>query len=77
MANGGIIGPVKVVCSPQTVVRTFTSTTTYKRTNCTATTAPESAPSVNAQEWSPSVENVVTRLVQNGMSNSGECPTSA
>ena len=42
-----------------------------------ATTAPETGPSVNAQEWSPSVENVVTRLVQNGMSNSGECPTSA
>ena len=42
-----------------------------------ATTAPETAPSTNAQEWSPSVENVVTRLVQNGMSNSGECPTSA
>tara|TARA_B100001250_G_C19215505_1_gene535544 strand:- start:206 stop:412 length:207 start_codon:yes stop_codon:yes gene_type:complete len=42
-----------------------------------ATTAPETDPSVNAQEWSPSVENVVTRLVQNGMSNSGECPTSA
>ena len=42
-----------------------------------ATTAPETDPSVSAQEWSPSVENVVTRLVQNGMSNSGECPTSA
>ena len=42
-----------------------------------AATAPETDSSVNAQEWSPSVENVVTRLVQNGMSNSGECPTSA
>lgn len=40
------------------------------------------APSVDAEVsestgWSPSVENMVTRLVQNGMSNSGVCPTSA
>ncbi len=41
------------------------------------TTATETDSSVNNNEWSPSVENVVTRLVQNGMSNSGVCPTSA
>jgi len=40
------------------------------------------APSVDSEVsdgtgWSPSVENMVTRLVQNGMSNSGACPTSA
>ena len=40
-----------------------------------ATTATDS--SSNSQNWSPSVENTVTRLVQNGMSNSGVCPTSA
>ena len=42
-----------------------------------ATTATETDSSVNNNEWSPSVENVVTRLGQNGMSNSGVCPTSA
>ena len=42
-----------------------------------ATTATETDSSVNNNEWSPSVENGVTRLVQNGMSNSGVCPTSA
>ena len=42
-----------------------------------ATTSTETDSSVNNNEWSPSVENVVTRLVQNGMSNSGVCPTSA
>ena len=42
-----------------------------------ATTAPEINSSVSNNEWSPSVENVVTRLVQNGMSNSGVCPTTA
>ncbi|MDP6965332.1 MAG: hypothetical protein QGI12_05315 [Acidimicrobiales bacterium] len=41
------------------------------------TTAIETDSSPNGQSWSPSVENVVTRLVQNGMSNSGVCPTSA
>tara|TARA_Y100000590_G_C15556796_1_gene953144 strand:+ start:820 stop:1023 length:204 start_codon:yes stop_codon:yes gene_type:complete len=40
-----------------------------------ATTAIEIDSSVN-NEWPQSVENVVTRLVQNGMSNSGVCPTS-
>jgi len=42
-----------------------------------ATTAVETGSSSNGQSWSPSVENVVSRLVQNGMSNSGVCPTSA
>ena len=42
-----------------------------------ATTATNSDSSFNSQNWSPSVENTVTRLVQNGMSNSGVCPTSA
>ena len=42
-----------------------------------ATTATETDSSSNRQNWSPSVENVVTRLVQNGMSNSGVFPTSA
>jgi len=41
------------------------------------TTAMETDLPSNGQSWSPSVENVVTRLVQNGMSNSGVCPTSA
>ena len=41
------------------------------------TTAMETDSTSNGQVWSPSVENVVTRLVQNGMSNSGVCPTSA
>jgi len=41
------------------------------------TTAMETDLLSNGQSWSPSVENVVTRLVQNGMSNSGVCPTSA
>ena len=41
------------------------------------TTAMETNSTSNVQDWSPSVENVVTRLVQNGMSNSGVCPTSA
>jgi hypothetical protein len=42
-----------------------------------ATTAPKVDSLSNSESWSPSVENVVTRLVQNGMSNSGVCPTSA
>lgn len=42
-----------------------------------ATTAPKVESLSNGESWSPSVENVVTRLVQNGMSNSGVCPTSA
>jgi hypothetical protein len=42
-----------------------------------AMTATETDSSSNSENWSPSVENVVTRLVQNGMSNSGVCPTSA
>ena len=41
------------------------------------TTAMETDSTSNGQDWSPSVENVVTRLVQNGMSNSGVCTTSA
>ena len=41
------------------------------------TTAMETDSISNGQDWSPSVENVVTRLVQNGMSNSGVCATSA
>jgi hypothetical protein len=37
MANGGIIGPVKVVCTPSTKTTTFTSSGTFQKTNCTAT----------------------------------------
>ena len=41
MANGGIIGPVKVVCTPATKVTSFTSSGTLTRHNCSVTTAPE------------------------------------
>ncbi len=37
MANGGIIGPIKVVCTPSTKTTTFTSSGTFQKTNCTAT----------------------------------------
>ena len=37
MANGGIIGPVKVVCTPSTKVTTFTSSGTFQKKNCTST----------------------------------------
>ena len=37
MANGGIIGPTKVVNTPQTRTETFTSSGTFQKTNCTST----------------------------------------
>ena len=37
MANGGIIGPVKVVCTSSTKVTSFTSTGTFTKKNCTST----------------------------------------
>jgi len=37
MANGGIIGPVKVVCTPSTKTTTFTSSGTFQKKNCTST----------------------------------------
>ena len=37
MANGGIIGPVKVVCTSSTKVTTFTSSGTFQKKNCTST----------------------------------------
>ena len=37
MANGGLIGPVKVVCTPSTKVHTYTSSGTFKKKNCTST----------------------------------------
>ena len=37
MANGGIIGPVKVVCTPSTKITTFTATGTFQKKNCTST----------------------------------------
>ena len=37
MANGGLIGPVKVVCTPSTKVHTFNSTGTFLKKNCTST----------------------------------------
>ena len=36
MANGGIIGPVKVVCTPSTKVTSFTSSGTFQKF-CTST----------------------------------------
>ena len=41
------------------------------------TTAPSVDVEADNSSWSPSVENMVTRLVQNGMSNTGVCPPSA
>ena len=38
MANGGLVGPVKVVCTPSTKVTSFTSSGTFKKTNCSTTT---------------------------------------
>ena len=35
--NGGIIGPTKVVNSPQTRTETFTSSGTFTKKNCTST----------------------------------------
>ena len=32
---------------------------------------------VDSRNWNPAVDNYVTRLVQNGVSNSGVCPTVA
>ena len=37
MANGGIIGPIKVVCTPSTKVTTFTASGTFQKQNCTST----------------------------------------
>ncbi len=37
MANGGIIGPIKVVCTPSTKVTSFTESGTFKKKNCTST----------------------------------------
>ena len=34
MANGGIIGPVKVVCTPSTKVTSFTSSGTFRKKSC-------------------------------------------
>ena len=33
MANGGIIGPVKVVCTPSSSTHDFTSSGTFKKKN--------------------------------------------
>ena len=41
MANGGIIGPLKVVCTPSTKVASLTSSGQFTRHNCTVTAAPE------------------------------------
>ena len=38
MANGGLVGPVKVVCTSTTKTTSFTSSGTFKKTNCTTTT---------------------------------------
>ena len=35
--NGGIIGPTKVINTPVSRTETFTSTGTFKKTNCTST----------------------------------------
>jgi hypothetical protein len=35
--NGGIIGPLRVVCTPATKITTFTSSGTFQKRNCTAT----------------------------------------
>ena len=35
--NGGIIGPVKCISTPQSRTETFTSTGTFQKTNCTST----------------------------------------
>ena len=35
--NGGIIGPVKCVSTPQTKINTFIESSTFKKTNCTST----------------------------------------
>jgi hypothetical protein len=32
--NGGIIGPVKCVSTPQTKINTFIESSTFKKTNC-------------------------------------------
>ena len=37
MANGGIIGPIKIVCTPSTKVHTFTADGTFQKKNCTST----------------------------------------
>ena len=37
MANGGIIGPVKVVCTPSTKIHTYTDSGTFQKKNCTST----------------------------------------
>ena len=37
MANGGLIGPVKVVATPSTTVHTFNSSGTFQKHNCTST----------------------------------------
>ena len=35
--NGGVIGPVRVVCTPSTKVHTFTADGTFQKKNCTST----------------------------------------
>ena len=37
MANGGIIGPIKVVCTPSTKTHTYTASGTFQKRNCTST----------------------------------------
>ena len=37
MANGGIIGPIKVVCTPSTKTTSVTSTGDFVRQNCQVT----------------------------------------
>jgi len=37
MANGGIIGPIKVVCTPSTKTSSVTSTGNFVRQNCQVT----------------------------------------
>ena len=37
MANGGIIGPIKVVCTPSTETHTYTASGTFQKKNCTST----------------------------------------
>jgi len=37
MANGGLVGPVKVICTSSTKVTTITSSGTFTKKNCTST----------------------------------------
>ena len=37
MANGGLVGPVKVICTSSTKVTSVTSSGTFTKKNCTST----------------------------------------